>query len=110
MESSKITELALIALASDTHRLKITEEGVELEERPQPEPTIPRAGKPQVLGNKAFVCPTPLSENGGIVEIVCVLDPERETGFRVTVVSKPLGGKEKRTELFSKNDLSALFA
>lgn len=103
-----MAELALIALASGTHRLQINNDGVELVEResPQPEVMYSQVKKPQVIG-KAWVHETPLSTGGlGPIEIECFFDPSFETSFRATVTIPDITtGERVRIPLFSKKDI-----
>lgn len=109
MENQELSmaELALIALASGTHRLQINEDGVELVEResPQPEVMYSQVKKPQIMG-KAWVHETPLSLSGmGNIEIECFMDDSFETSFRATVTIPRLNGERLRVPLFSKKDI-----
>lgn len=96
MESQpSLVEMALIALASGTHRLELGNEGeISLVEREEPEPEVyyNQMRSPKIVGNQsrvmAFICPTPYPN----INLIGVPDENTELGFTLQAeIHRPEG-------------------
>ena len=105
--------MAVLALASDTHRVVFDEEGTpSLEIRPpeEPKPELLRTKPPEALRAQGKVVAweheTPATVNGSPITLLCIPNKERTVGFDVTAQFHDEKGVKVSIPLFSSEELA----